>query len=447
MERMLRMRKIKKACLLILLGILTLTNAVLAASQMPSDITGHWAEADIKAAAEEGWAYMENGEFAPNKAATREEVVWMLIGKCNLIMPDGYDENKRADLSEYKDEPSAWAKDRLAVAIGNGYITGYLDNTISAQKPITRAELAVLLSRLIRNNVPATQLPFSDTIPEWSADGIKKAYAMKIIQGYNDGTFAPNNNVKKAEALSMIKRWADGGKTSDEPVEDDEKGLVEGQDGLQDAGIPDALSAEDEKRLMEEYPIGKDGPYYRTSKEFKEQIGNYQLYLQAAEDHVELVENYNYKEIATEAGKKKYLAGFEKYTPYTGSFLKREEASQLSFITEEKLIKEADFVINDNCIFSYGGGITAVRGVLYFKFEEIGGTVRVHSKEVKPGIQYKVDIEMWLSGHPYYTEPTQIKVNQCGYISDPTEVIMLSGSGTAALLRQVGTREPYVWVM
>lgn len=393
------MKKIKKVCLSILLVLFTLTNVAFAA-QIPSDIAGHWAEADIKAAVEEGWAYVENGEFEPNKAASREEVVWMLIGKCNLLKPEGYDASKKADLSKYKDEPSEWAKDRMAAAIGNGYITGYPDNTIGAQNPITRAELAVLLSRLIRNNVPSTQLPFKDTIPGWAVDGIKKAYAMKIIQGYPDGTFGPNNNVTKAEALSMIKRWADGGKTSDGPV----------------------LSAADEKRLMEEYPIGKDGPYYRTNKEFKEQIGNYQLYLQVAEDYIELVENYNYKEIATEAGKKEYLAGFEKYTPYTGSFLKKEEDEQLSFITGKKLIKEADFVISDNCIFSYGGGITAVRGVLYFKFEEINGTVRVHGKEVKPGIQYKVDIEMWLSGHPYYTEPTQFKVNDCGYISDPIEV-------------------------
>lgn len=394
------MRKLKKVCLSILLGIFTLTNVAFAAPQMPSDIKGHWAEADIKAAANEGWAYMVDGKFEPNKAATREEVVWMLIGKCNLLKPDGYDANKKADLSKYKDEPSAWAKDRMAAAIGNSYITGYPDNTIGAQNPITRAELAVLLSRLIKESVPATQLPFSDTIPGWAVDGIKKAYAMKIIQGYPDGTFGPNNNVTKAEALSMIKRWADGGKTSDEPV----------------------LSAEDEERIMS-YEI-PDGPFGRTNDQFKERISNYKLYLDVAKDYVQLHENYSYKDLSTESGKKKFLEGFEKYTPYDASYLKQLEKDIVSRIIAEKLIKEATFVTNDNCIFSDGTGGTNVRGVLYFKYLEIGKPLEGIFKDVKPGVQYKIDIELTISGRSDFTDPEQFQVTTCGYIigSVPTEV-------------------------
>ena len=69
-------------------------------------------------------------------------------------------------------------------------------------------------------------------------------------------------------------------------------------------------------------------------------------------DHVELVENYNYREIATEEDKKKYLAGFEKYTPNTGGSLKKEEDMKLKYITENKLIKKTIFL----CIFLGGQG-------------------------------------------------------------------------------------------
>lgn len=393
------MKKIKKVCLSILLVLFTLTNVAFAA-QIPSDIAGHWAEADIKAAVEEGWAYVENGEFEPNKAASREEVVWMLIGKCNLLKPEGYDASKKADLSKYKDEPSEWAKDRMATAVGNGYIKGYSDETIGAQKPITRAELAVLLSRLMKGSTSSKELPFTDSIPAWAKDGIKKAYEAGIIKGYPDGTFGPNNNVTKAEALAMIKRWSEIGKVSEELV----------------------LTKEDERRLMEEYPI-KTEPYGLTNEEMKKRVGNYSIYLQVAKEYVELVENYNYKEIATEAGKKEYLAGFEKYTPYTGGFLKKEEDMKLKYITENKLIKETKFLINDNCIFASSSGMTTVRGVMYFKFYEIGsGSLPFGDIELKPGIQYKIDVEMVLTGRSYYTEPTQFKVNRFGYISEATEV-------------------------
>jgi hypothetical protein len=106
-------------------------------------------------------------------------------------------------------------------------------------------------------------------------------------------------------------------------------------------------------------------PYGLTNEEVKKRVGNYALYLQAAKDHVELVENYNYREIATEEDKKKYLAGFEKYTPNTGGSLKKEEDMKLKYITENKLIKKTIFLMyifgraRENALFFFGGVKTA----------------------------------------------------------------------------------------
>jgi hypothetical protein len=152
---------------------------------------------------------MQNGKFNPNKSATREEVAWMLVGACKTVQIDGFDINKKADLTKFKDKPSAWASGRMAIAVGNGFIGGYTDKTIRPKATITRAELAVLLSRLIKEDTPPGFLPFDDYIPNWAMDGIKKAYGKNIIKGYSGGNFNANSGVTKAEALVMIQRWKD----------------------------------------------------------------------------------------------------------------------------------------------------------------------------------------------------------------------------------------------
>ncbi len=181
-----------------------------AVGSQPTDASNHWAAKDISAAASEGWAYTENSKFNPNKSATREEVVWMLVGACDMVWLDNFDANQKTDMSSFKDKASPWSEDRMAAAIGNGLIKGYPDNTIKPKNPITRAEFAVLLSRLVKREPSSgTALKFRDSIPGWALEGIKKIQSEDIIKGYPDGTFKPGSNVTKAEALVMIKRWKD----------------------------------------------------------------------------------------------------------------------------------------------------------------------------------------------------------------------------------------------
>jgi hypothetical protein len=202
--------RIHKTALPLLIGLFLVLAVPAQAAQQPVDVKGHWAQKDVTSAVYEGWAYIENGKFNPDKSASREEVIWMMIGACETAQVDGFDANKKADLTVFKDEPSSWAKERMAIAIGNAYIQGYPDKTIKAQSSITRAEFAVMLSRLIKDSSSEKLLPFLDKIPDWSMDGIKKVFGKNIIKGYEDKTFKPDSNLTKAEALVMIKRWKDG---------------------------------------------------------------------------------------------------------------------------------------------------------------------------------------------------------------------------------------------
>ena len=61
-----------------------------------------------------------------------------------------------------------------------------------------------------------------------------------------------------------------------------------------------------------------NGHYLSESDRIKDDIDpSYtSAFMFVAKDYMELRENYDFKEIATEAGKQKYISGFEKYFPY-----------------------------------------------------------------------------------------------------------------------------------
>ena len=88
-------------------------------------------------------------------------------------------------------------------------INGYEDGTFGPMNNVTRSEFAALLLRMLgmdQTAAPAVK-PFTDVDTAfWAAGTINAAKTMGIITGYDDGTFRPMNNVSYEEALTMIIR-------------------------------------------------------------------------------------------------------------------------------------------------------------------------------------------------------------------------------------------------
>ena len=103
------------------------------------------------------------------------------------------------------------AYDAVNVLSKLGVINGYDDGSFKPNNNVTRAEFTAMLLRTRGlGSVGSTSLenpPFPDvTTPDvsWAIGNIRTAREMGIINGYDDGTFLPNNNVLYEEAVKMI---------------------------------------------------------------------------------------------------------------------------------------------------------------------------------------------------------------------------------------------------
>lgn len=109
-------------------------------------------------------------------------------------------------------DADGWAQGSIGAALEAGIIAGYADNTFGGSRRITRAEMAVILQRVLSKvlvSVTRTaEAEFADvnTFPTWAADGIKAASRAGLVRGFQDRTFRPDNTTTRAETAVMLYR-------------------------------------------------------------------------------------------------------------------------------------------------------------------------------------------------------------------------------------------------
>lgn len=89
------------------------------------------------------------------------------------------------------------------------YINGDTDNTLPADRYLTRAETAEIISRLlIDERKPVNQNEFKDIkTNDWFHDSVISVYEKQIMKGYGDKTFLPDNNITRAEFAAVFSKF------------------------------------------------------------------------------------------------------------------------------------------------------------------------------------------------------------------------------------------------
>ena len=166
-----------------------------------SDLEGfEWAKENIVALASKGIinGYDAN-TFAPGNKITRAEFVKLFVSAFDIKAEGetGFDDVDK----------NQWYYESVKAAYCAGYVNGVSADSFAPGEYITRQDIAVILHRYLKNTA-GSDISFADEneISGYAADAVKALSGSKIINGYEDGTFRPKNNATRAEVATVIAR-------------------------------------------------------------------------------------------------------------------------------------------------------------------------------------------------------------------------------------------------
>ncbi|EQK43958.1 hypothetical protein C672_2902 [[Clostridium] bifermentans ATCC 638] len=165
-----------------------------------TDIDGHWAKNQILDFVSKGYvAGYEDNTFRPENSITRAEFVRVL----NQVFK--FEEKEGENFTDVNN--SDWYYNDVCIGAKAGYIKGYEDGTFRPNSPITREEASKILATVL-NLKGDGKLGFTDSnkISDWAKDAVDALSDNGMISGYEDNTFRPNNNITRAESVSLLSR-------------------------------------------------------------------------------------------------------------------------------------------------------------------------------------------------------------------------------------------------
>lgn len=110
----------------------------------------------------------------------------------------------------FTDMPQGNDGEVLQKAVDNGLIQGFEDNTVRPQTPITRAQMATIMSRAMKAVEKADISEFVDVkANDWYYDAMAKAVSMEAFKGDDKKKLNPNNTITRQEALIVLCRIFD----------------------------------------------------------------------------------------------------------------------------------------------------------------------------------------------------------------------------------------------
>lgn len=166
-----------------------------------NDYETHWAREAIKGAIDSGMAMgYPDGSFKPNNAITRSEFFSFVNNSFNFTEPSVDNFTDVAD--------DSWYEQVIAIAKEAGYIKGYPDGSIQPEMLISRQEVAVIISRIKALTPTDRTMDYADasSIANWSKQAISDLYDVQVMIGYPDGTFKPEDNITRAEAIVALTK-------------------------------------------------------------------------------------------------------------------------------------------------------------------------------------------------------------------------------------------------
>ena len=170
---------------------------------------------------EDHFAYIigyPDGNVKPAGNITRAEVATIFF----RLLTDEARDLYWSQTNDYSDVAATqWFNNAISTLSNAGIINGYEDGTFRPNNPITRAEFAKIAASFFTYVDQEYQGLFPD-VPQskWYAKYVEAASELGLITGYEDGTFRPEKNITRAEACTIVNRTIDRHPHEDQLHED-----------------------------------------------------------------------------------------------------------------------------------------------------------------------------------------------------------------------------------
>ena len=167
-----------------------------------TDFTTHWAKSYIIDGMNKGWVDTTN-VFKPENFITRAEFIKIVNRAFNITQ---IGEESFRDVN-----PGDWFYDEVRIATNAGYINGRGNGIFAPYDPITRQEAAKIIgyitNKIDYNFTYLSAFNDGNTVLDWAKPYVEGVLKAGYMNGYaEDNTFKPSNNIRRAEAITILSR-------------------------------------------------------------------------------------------------------------------------------------------------------------------------------------------------------------------------------------------------
>ncbi|MFB9330895.1 X2-like carbohydrate binding domain-containing protein [Paenibacillus aurantiacus] len=108
---------------------------------------------------------------------------------------------------EFADANGHWAKDAINDMGSRMIVNGLEDGSFRPNQDMTRAEFAQMMVRGLGLKLENGKAPFGDiNESDWYNEAVKTAAGYELINGFKDGTFRPQDKITREQAMTILAR-------------------------------------------------------------------------------------------------------------------------------------------------------------------------------------------------------------------------------------------------
>ncbi len=170
----------------------------------------HWAYKYIELVSDKGIMIGKNESlFEPEASLSRGELATIIIRfidseNINIL-------SNNIDKKSFNDISGHWAENYILELQSYGIINGYENNEFRPDNKVTRAEVCAIINRVLKNTEKITKINteanYNDVdSSHWAHQDIVKLSQDGVVQGYENGDFAPENTIKRCEIAKILQK-------------------------------------------------------------------------------------------------------------------------------------------------------------------------------------------------------------------------------------------------